>query len=114
MFDRSSRPSSVSPNHFSFAPVRCESSCHGTMLEWCSISVMTISASASTRYGSSAQPSMLATRLSDSEAFLVKITSSRLGALTKAATLSRAPSYSAVASSASTCTPRWTLALCRS
>ncbi len=35
-----------------------------------------------------------------------------LGALMNAATLSRAPSYSAVASSASTCTPRWTLALC--
>ena len=49
MFDRSSRPSSVRPNHFSFAPVRCESSCHGTMLEWCSISVMTISVSRSTR-----------------------------------------------------------------
>ncbi len=45
----SSRPSSVRPNHFSFAPVRCESSCHGTMLEWCSISVMTISVSRSTR-----------------------------------------------------------------
>ncbi|CAM5572509.1 hypothetical protein SMICM304S_11648 [Streptomyces microflavus] len=49
MFDRSSRPSSVMPNHFSFAPVRCESSCHGTMLEWCSISVVTISVSRSTR-----------------------------------------------------------------
>lgn len=43
---------------------------------------------------------MFATRFSDSEAFFVKITSSRLGALMKAATLSRAPSYSAVASSA--------------
>ncbi len=49
MLDRSSRPSSVRPNHFSFAPVRCASSCHGTMLEWCSISVMTISVSWSTR-----------------------------------------------------------------
>lgn len=49
MFDRSRRPSSVRPNHFSFAPVRCASSCHGTMLEWCSISVMTISVSWSTR-----------------------------------------------------------------
>ncbi len=49
MLDRSSRPSSVRPNHFSFAPVRCESSCHGTMLEWCSISVMAISVSRSTR-----------------------------------------------------------------
>lgn len=49
MLDRSRRPSSVMPNHFSFAPVRCESSCHGTMLEWCSISVVTISVSWSTR-----------------------------------------------------------------
>lgn len=49
MLERSSRPSSVRPNHFSFAPVRCDSSCHGTMLEWCSISVMTISVSWSTR-----------------------------------------------------------------
>ena len=43
MFDRSSRPSSVSPNQRSVAPVRSQSSCHGTMLEWCSISVMTTS-----------------------------------------------------------------------
>ncbi len=49
MFERSRRPSSVRPNHFSFAPVRCERSCHGTMLEWCSISVMAISVSWSTR-----------------------------------------------------------------
>ena len=49
MLDRSSRPSSVMPNHFSFAPVRCARSCHGTMLEWCSISVVTISVSPSTR-----------------------------------------------------------------
>lgn len=49
MLDRSSRPSSVMPNHFSFAPVRCESNCQGTMLEWCSISVVTISVSWSTR-----------------------------------------------------------------
>ncbi len=49
MVDRSRRPSSVSPNHFSRAPVRCASSCHGTMLEWCSISVMTISVPESTR-----------------------------------------------------------------
>ncbi len=41
--DRSSRPSSVMPNQRRVAPVRSASSCHGTMLEWCSISVMTIS-----------------------------------------------------------------------
>ena len=43
MFDRSSRPSSVRPNHRRVAPVRSVSSCHGTMLEWCSISVMSTS-----------------------------------------------------------------------
>ena len=42
-WDRSSWPSSVTPNQRSVAPVRSHSSCHGTMLEWCSISVMTIS-----------------------------------------------------------------------
>ena len=40
---RSSRPSSVTSNQRSVAPVRCASSCHGTMLEWCSITEMTIS-----------------------------------------------------------------------
>ena len=40
---RSSRPSSVTSNQRSTAPVRCASSCHGTRLEWCSITEMTIS-----------------------------------------------------------------------
>ena len=46
MFEVSSRPSGVTPNQRSVAPVRWHSSCHGTMLEWCSISVMTISSPA--------------------------------------------------------------------
>ena len=36
---RSSRPSSVSGSQRSVAPVRSQSICHGTRLEWCSISV---------------------------------------------------------------------------
>ena len=40
---RSSLPSGVTPNQRSLAPVRWQSICQGTMLEWCSISVMTIS-----------------------------------------------------------------------
>ena len=57
---------------------------------------------------------MLATRFSASEAFLVKITSSRLGALMNAATLSRAASNASVDSAPSWCMARATLALCRS
>ena len=54
---------------------------------------------------------MLAARLSASEAFLVKITSSRLGAPMNAATLSRAASNAAVDSAPSWCMARATLAL---
>ena len=57
---------------------------------------------------------MFATRLSASEAFLVKITSSRLGAPTNAATLSRAPSNASEDSAPSWCIARATFALCRS
>ena len=57
---------------------------------------------------------MFATRLIASEAFLVKITSSREGALRNAATLSRPPSNPAVDSAPSWCMARATLALCRS
>ena len=90
MFERSRRPSSVSPNQRRVAPLRSVSSCHGTMLEWCSISVMTTSSPAPIARSPCAQASVLATRLSASEAFLVKITSSRDGAPMNAATLSRA------------------------
>ena len=114
MFDRSSRPSSVSPNQRSVAPLRSVSSCHGTMLEWCSISVISTSSPSPIASGPVAQASVLATRFSASEAFLVKITSSRDGALMNAATLSRAPSNAADASAPSWCMARATLALCRS
>ena len=114
MFDRSSRPSSVSPNQRSVAPLRSVSSCHGTMLEWCSISVISTSSPGPIASGPSAQASVFATRLIASEAFLVKITSSRDGALRNAATLSRPPSKPAVDSAPSWCMARATLALCRS
>ena len=82
MFDRSRCPSSVSPNQRSSAPLRSVSSCHGTMLEWCSISVITTRSPALTSSGP-AQAIVLATRFSASEAFLVNTTSSREGALRK-------------------------------
>jgi hypothetical protein len=58
-----------------------------------------------------AQASVLATRLSASEAFLVKITSSLDGALRKPATVSRAASNAAEDSAPSWCMARATLAL---
>ncbi len=122
--DRSSRPSSVSPNHRRVAPVLAASSCQGTRLEWCSISVTTISSPAprmnrSAPSGSGAPCAALAvafenayaTRLSDSVAFFVK-TRSWERAPTNAAMVPRAPSYASVASSASWCAPRCTAALC--
>ena len=114
MFDRSSLPSSVSPNHRSVAPVRSVSSCHGTMLEWCSISVISTSSPGPTCRSSRAQASVLATRLSASEAFLVNTTSSRLGAPMNDATLSRAASNASVDSAPSWCMAREMLALWRS
>ena len=75
----------MSPNQRSSAPERSQASCHDTMLEWCSISVITTL---------SPGPSSIvrASRLSASVAFLVKITSLRDGALRKLATWSRAAS----------------------
>ncbi len=104
----------MSPNQRSDAPVRSVSSCHGTMLEWCSISVMTTSSPsprAPTGPSSRAHARVLATRLSASEAFLVKITSSRLGAPMNAATRSRAASNASVDSAPSWCMAREMFAL---
>ena len=114
MFDRSSWPSSVSPNQRSSAPLRSVSSCQGTMLEWCSISVITTRSPSPIASGPVAHASVLATRLSASEAFLVKITSSREGALRKRATLSRPASKASEDSAPSWCIARATLALCLS
>ncbi len=43
MAESTRRPSSSIGSHRNVAPVRWHSSCHGTMLLWCSISVTTIS-----------------------------------------------------------------------
>mmetsp|Transcript_34120 Transcript_34120/g.72685 ORF Transcript_34120/g.72685 Transcript_34120/m.72685 type:complete len:203 (+) Transcript_34120:698-1306(+) len=91
--------------YFSTAPVRSAAICQGTMFEWCSASVITIS-SPSWRYNSRAFDGAFphvcdredATRLIASVAPLVNTISFRLWALTKDATLSRAASYCSVAS----------------
>ncbi len=103
----------MTPNQRRVAPVRSVSSCHGTMLEWCSISVMTTSSPGPT-CRSPGQASVFAARLSASVAFLRKTTSSRSGAPRNAATLSRASSNAAVDSAPSWCMARAMLALCRS
>ena len=66
------------------APVMPATICHGTMLEWCSISVIRISSPAARLRTPQAQ----ATRLIASLAFLVNTTDSR-GAPTSRATASR-------------------------
>ena len=106
---RSRRPSSVTPNQRSVAPVRSVSSCHGTMLEWCSISEMTTSSPSPTV---PASPSTRATRFSASDAFLVNTTSSRRPAPMKPATLVRPSSNASLASAPSWCIARATFALC--
>ena len=82
------------------------SSCHGTMLEWCSITEMTISSP-----GRSEAPTVCAQRFSASEAFLVKTISSERSAPTNWASWARAPSNASVASAPSRCMARATLAL---
>ena len=80
--DRSRRPSSVTENQRSVAPVRRHNCCQGTRLAWCSISVTTISSPGPTWNlwrSSSAVAALLiayATRLTASVAFLVNTTSS--------------------------------------
>ena len=91
------------------APFSAQSSCQGTMLEWCSRVVTTTSSPAPTW----TRPKVWATRLTASVAPRTKITS-RLSALRNLATVARAPSKARVARSDRACTPRWTLALSRS
>mmetsp|Transcript_13662 Transcript_13662/g.57086 ORF Transcript_13662/g.57086 Transcript_13662/m.57086 type:complete len:205 (+) Transcript_13662:589-1203(+) len=88
-------------------PVRSATSCHGTRLEWCSITVSTTS-SPSSRLSS---PHAYATRLMASLALRVHTISRSDVAFTKVATLPRAASYSSVARAARACTPRCTLEL---
>ena len=108
---RSIRPSSVILYHFSVAPVRRASSCHGTRFAWCSSSVTTMVSSAPTASEPAREsPSTYATRLSASVAFFVNAISS-FTAPTNDAIASRADSYASVASSASWYEPRCTGAL---
>src|SRR6478735_8305279 len=108
---RSSAPSGPTGTQRRVAPVRRASSCQGTRLAWCSISVTRISSpGASTNRSSlgsavgAALEKAYATRLSASVAFFVKTTSSA-GAPTNDAMVARAASKSSVASSASWCAP---------
>ena len=79
------------------APVRFAMYCQGTKFEWCSSSV-TSTTSPGPRLSS---PQAYATRLIDSVALRVKISSRADGALTNSRAISRAPSYAAVARSES-------------
>ena len=81
-------PASVNGTTFRVAPVRSHSICQGTMLEWCSMPVMTISSPAFTTL----PPKLLATRLMLSVVLRVKTISWTLAAFRKARTFSRAPS----------------------
>ena len=87
------------------APVRSQSCCQGTILEWCSISVSTISESATMRASM-----QRATRLIDSVAPRVNTISFEEAALSHSRVRSRAPSNAAVAMSERACTPRCTFA----
>ena len=85
---RSSRPSAVSGIQRSSMPRSAASMCHGTTLAWCSMWVSTTTSPAPRL----ARPHAWATRLSASVAFFVNTISSAWPALTKRATLARAPS----------------------
>ena len=57
---RSRRPSGVTPNQRSVAPVRWHSCCQGTRLAWCSISVTSTSSPGPTRNRSASGPAVAA------------------------------------------------------
>ena len=79
--------------------------CHGTMLEWCSIWVISTSSPAPIR----ARPKLDATRLIPSVVPRTKTISSLLPALRNCAMRPRARSYAKVASWDRRWTPRWML-----
>ena len=81
----------------SVAPVTAAVICHGTMFEWCSISVIRISSPSRRNF----RPQPCATRFIDSVAPRVNTIVSGLGAPKNAASFARAPSNSSVASSPS-------------
>ena len=102
------RPSSpVTGRYSGRRPSRCATSCQGTRLLWCSISVRRMT-SPFLRF---APPQLEATRFMDSVVPRVKMTSSGAAALMNLATRARAPSYPSVERIDSAWRPRWTLAL---
>ena len=90
-----SSPSSVIGSTLRCAPFSSQRICHGTMLEWCSISVMSTSSSLPTF----ARPNVCATRLIASVVPRTKMISREFGALRNFCTFSRASSYARVARS---------------
>ena len=106
--DRSRSPSSpVTGRYRSVAPVLCATSCQGTRLLWCSISVRRIT-SPFLRF---APPQLEATRLIDSVVPRVKMISDGEAALMNLATRVLAPSKSSVERIERAWRPRWTLEL---
>ena len=89
--------------NLNFAPVLLHNCCHGTIFEWCSISVITILSFTPTFR-------VYERRFSDSVVFLVKIISS-FEAFMNLATFSWASSYFSVASSPSLWIALWTFEL---
>ena len=94
---RSSRPSSVSGTYRSVAPVAAVTICHGTMFEWCSISVIRTSSPGRRNV----RPHPCAIRLIDSVVPRVNTIDSGPGAPKNRARVARAPSNRSVASSPS-------------
>ncbi len=95
--ERSSCPSSVSGMKRSVAPVTAAVICHGTMLEWCSMSVSSTSSPSCRNF----RPQPCATRFMDSVVPRVNTMFSGPGAPKNRARFARAPSNSSVASSPS-------------
>ncbi len=107
-FSKSSVPSGSIGTYLTTTPRSAASNCHGTMFEWCSISVDSTMSPAFKNF----RPQACATRFKDSVAFRVNINVSGFGAPTNAASFARTASAMFVDSSDKVCTPRWTLALC--
>mmetsp|Transcript_55062 Transcript_55062/g.154908 ORF Transcript_55062/g.154908 Transcript_55062/m.154908 type:complete len:223 (-) Transcript_55062:153-821(-) len=102
-------PELVTPTNRSLAPTSAASCCHGTRLEWCSMTVSRISSPALIF----ALAQVRATKLMASVAFRVNTTSAGSPAPMKLATFARAPSKASVERIARVCMPRCTLLLSR-
>ena len=88
---------------FKMAPVRIHNSCHGTMLEWCSIVEIKISSPCLIK-----PDRVLASKFIDSVVPLVKTTSLEVLALMNLAIFVLDSSYNSVALTLRVCTPLWT------